>query len=304
MIKKRIKQTIKNPLSKTFNYTFNKNIQLLSQISPVLATKLLHRRRTGEFPNLDNPTKFNDKLQWLKLYWKNPLVSRCADKYEMYNYVREYGDPTVLNKLLAVYNSVDEIEWELLPNKFALKCTHGCGYNIVTKNKSELDKDQALKKLSRWMNEKFGKKALQFHYDEIEPKIILEEYIENEAGLLPIDYKIYCFNGEPKLVLVCSERENKLKLDFFDLDWNRLNIGHKKDESSNLITKPTCFDDMIKHARTLSKPFPFVRVDFYDKDGAAILGELTFTPAANMANYYNDYGQQYLGSLLTLPNNI
>jgi hypothetical protein len=304
MIKERVKQTIKKPLSRAFNYTFNKNIRLLNQMSPVLATKVLHRRVTREFPNLDNPTKFNDKLQWLKLYWNNPLVARSADKYEMYNYVREFGDPIVLNNLLAVYNNVDEIDWDLLPNKFALKCTHGCGYNIVTKDKSELDKNQVCKQLNEWMNEKFGKRSLEFHYDEIQPKIILEKYIENKAGLLPIDYKVYCFNGEPKLVLVCSEREKGLKLDFFDLEWNRLNIGYKKDESNNVVSKPSCFDDMVKHARLLSKPFPFVRVDFYDKDGVAILGELTFTPAANMANYYNDYGQHYLGSLLTLPDKV
>ena len=304
MIKKRLKQTIKKSLRKIFNYTFNENIRLLSQVSPVLATKLLHRRRTGEFPDLKNPIKFNDKLQWLKLYWKNPLVARCSDKYEIYNYVEELGGTSILNNLLAVYNSVDEINWDSLPNKFALKCTHGCGYNIVTKDKAQLDKNQVIKKLDQWMNETFGQKNLEFHYDEIQPRIILEEYIENEAGLLPIDYKIYCFNGKPKLVLVCSEREHKLKLDFFDLEWNRLDIGHKKDESSNKIEKPASFDDMVKHAEILAKPFPFVRVDFYDKDGSAVLGELTFTPAANMANYYNPYGQRYLGSLLKLPNKL
>lgn len=301
MIRNTIKQTLKKPLSKPFNYVFDKSIRSLSSKSPILATKILHKRRTGEFPNLRNPIKFNDKLQWLKLYWKNPLVARCADKYEMYNYVKESGDSSILNNLLAVYNNVDEIDWNSLPDKFALKCTHGCGFNIVTKNKSELDKDQVFEQLNKWMNEKFGEQSLEFHYDEIKPKIILEEYIENDAGLLPIDYKIYCFNGEPKLVLVCSEREHKLKLDFFDLEWNRLNIGLKKLESSNSISKPSCLHDMIKHAKTLSKPFPFVRVDFYDKDGNAILGELTFTPAGNMATYYNDYGQYYLGSLLKLP---
>lgn len=295
---------MKKVTKKIINRVWIRGLNTIAKVSPVTATKMLHYRITGDVLNLKNPSKFNDKLQWLKLYWQDPLVPLCADKYEIYNYVKENGDSSILNNLLAVYEDANEIDWENLPEKFALKCTHGCGYNIVTNNKSELNPKEVKRKLNTWLNESFGQKSLEFHYDKIKPRIILEEYIENEAGLLPIDYKIYCFNGEPKLVLVCSERENKLKLDFFDLSWNRLNIGHKKDESSNLITKPTCFDDMIKHARILSKSFPFVRVDFYDKDGTAILGELTFTPAANMANYYNDYGQQYLGSLLTLPNNI
>ena len=119
--------------------------------------------------------------------------------------------------------------------------------------------------------------------------------------MLPLDYKVYCFNGEPKLVLVCSERESDLKLDFFDLDWKRLNIGHKSKESDKELVKPSCLNEMIKNARELSKPFAFVRIDFYDKDGVAILGEFTFTPAANTAKYYNDFGQKYLGDLLTLP---
>lgn len=278
-----------------------KSVKTINSLSPVLVTKIMHYKVTGELPNLQNPEKFNDKLQWLKLYWNDPLIPSYADKYEMYKIVEEKGFPQILNNLLSVYDRTEDIEWQELPQKFALKCTHGCGYNIVTKDKSKLKESEVRQKLDVWMNEKFGKYNLEWHYDKIQPRIILEEYIENKEGLLPLDYKIYCFNGEAKLVLVCSEREDELKLDFFDLYWNRLSIGHKKDESSKKIKKPTCFDEMIKYAEVLSKPFPFVRIDFYDKDGRPVLGEFTFTPAANVANYYNDYGQQYLGNLLTLP---
>lgn len=287
----------KKNIRKSWLYAINS----LSDISPTYATKILHYKNTKTILNLKNPISFNEKLQWLKLYWNEPFTPICADKYEIYNYVRENGDPTILNNLLNVYERTDQIIWDELPEKFALKCTHGCGYNIVTNNKSELNELEVTKQLDAWMGEKFGRYNLEPHYDQIKPKIILEEYIENDAGLLPIDYKIYCFNGEAKLVLVCSEREQNLKLDFFDLEWNRLNIGHKKDESESLIEKPSCFDEMVKHANQLAKPFPFVRVDFYDKDGVVILGELTFTPAANMASYYTDYGQNFLGDLLTLP---
>jgi hypothetical protein len=276
-------------------------INYIDSISPVLATRLMHFKVTGELLNLKNPVKFNDKLQWLKLYRNDPLVVKCTDKYEMYNYVKENGAPNILNNLLVIYNTVDDIDWELLPEKFALKCTHGCGYNIVTNDKSKLDKEKSLQKLRGWMSESFGRNNLEKHYDRIKPRIILEEYIENDAGLLPLDYKIYCFNGVAKLVLVCSEREKCLKLDFFDLDWERLYIGNDNDKSDKEVKKPSCFNAMVKYSEDLAKPFSFVRVDFYDKNGSAILGELTFTPAANMSKYYNKYGQKYLGDLLYLP---
>lgn len=287
----------KKNIRKSWFYT----IKSINKVSPVTATRMLHYRTTGEILNLKNPSKFNDKLQWLKLYWQDPLVPLCADKYEIYNYVKENGDSSILNNLLAVYEDANEIDWENLPEKFALKCTHGCGYNIVTNNKYELNPKEVKRKLNTWLNEKFGEKSLEFHYDKIKPRIILEEYIENDAGLLPIDYKIYCFNGEPKLVLVCSERADDIKKDFFDLNWNRLNIGHKEDESKQEIKMPDSFKEMISHAAILAKPFPFVRVDFYDKEGKVVLGELTFTPAANMGNTLNEYGQKYLGQMLKLP---
>jgi hypothetical protein len=185
-----------------------------------------------------------------------------------------------------------------------MKCTHGCGHNFITKDKSQLDKKVVLEKVDKWLKEKFGKKNLEPHYDLIKPRVVVERYIENVTGDLPLDYKIYCFNGTAKLVLVCSNREYSLKLDFFDLNWNRLNIGHKEDESTEPIVKPSCFHEMLAHAEALSKPFAFVRVDFYDKDGRPIFGELTFTPAANMAIYYNDYGLEYLGDLFDIEVNL
>lgn len=307
MAKSSLKKSIPKPVRKIYDKFFSRSLNnhflnAVNSVSPKTATKILHYKKTGKLLDLNNPTLFNDKLQWLKLYENNNLVTICADKYEVYNYVSKNGNPNILNKLLAVYESTDEIDWDKLPDKFAIKCNHGCGYNIVTSNKLELNKEDVFYQLNKWLKRSYGKAHLEYHYDRIKPKIIIEEYIENKAGLLPLDYKIYCFNGKPELVLVCSERENKLKLDFFDLNWERLNIGHKFNESDKELVKPSCFDEMIKNAEELSKPFAFVRIDFYDKDGVAILGEFTFTPAANTAKYYNDFGQKYLGDLLTLPN--
>ena len=298
-----LKDKMKKLFKRFFKFLWKVTIKFVNFFSPTLATKLVHYKVTGDLLNLKRPISFNEKLQWLKLYWHDPLILICADKYEVYNYVKENGDPSILNNLIAVYDKAEDIVWEDLPEKFALKCTHGCGYNIVTADKSSLDSLDVIEKMRVWLKEIFGESSLEYHYAKIRPRIILEEYIENKEGLLPLDYKIYCFNGVAKLVLVCSERDDGLKLDFFDLEWNRLNIGYKKNESDKEIVKPSCFYEMTKHAEMLAKPFPFVRVDFYDKDGIPILGELTFTPAANMANYYNEYGKRYLGDLLVLPDN-
>ncbi|WP_172116998.1 ATP-grasp fold amidoligase family protein [Halomonas hibernica] len=299
-MKKYIKTVLPEPLKSAYHQIFRLFFQLLNKVSPVLATKLLHFKTTGKWINLKNPKDFNEKLQWLKLNEDQSLKAVCADKYAVYQYIEENYDSSILNKLIAVYDKPSDVEWDKLPEKFAMKCNHGCAYNIVTKNKYELCRNEVTKKLNKWLGEKFGEKVLEPHYDLIEPKIIVEEYIENKAGFLPLDYKIYCFNGVAKLVLVCSEREDSLKLDFFDLEWNRLNIGHKENESAKAIGKPACFDEMVRHAEALAKPFTFVRVDFYDKDDVPVFGELTFTPAANMANYYNDYGLELLGEMMDL----
>lgn len=287
---------IKNLIKRTFKLT----VRLINFVSPKLATKLLHYKITKKNLNLKNPTDFNSKLQWLKLYGQNRNIVTAADKYEMYSFVEKLGCSEILNKLIGVYDDAHDICWDKLPEKVAIKCTHGCGYNIVTKKLSSLDKTEIVTQLQKWQKEDFGLENLEFHYSSIKPRIIIEEFIENKAGELPIDYKIYCFDGKAKLVLVCSERESELKLDFFDLNWNRLNIGHPENESKCELHKPDCFEEMVKYAEKISSQFKFVRIDFYDKDGIPILGEFTFTPAANMANYYNEYGLELLGRYLDL----
>lgn len=272
----------------------------INKLSPVFATKILHYRITGQWVNLKNPRDFNEKLQWIKLNEDNRVKADLADKFLAYKYVESKCGKSILNNLIAVYDNPTEIDWSMMPEKVAIKCTHGCGYNIVTKDKSLLDKGSVERKLTKWMGEKFGREGLEYHYDFIVPRVIVEEYIEDSHGLLPRDYKVYCFNGKAKLVLVCSDRDEGLKLDFFDLDWNRLNIGLKKNESEKDILRPGCLDEMVKYAEILASGFRFVRIDFYDKDGSAIFGEFTFTPARNMASYYNEFGLKYLGELLEL----
>jgi TupA-like ATPgrasp len=269
--------------------------------SPVLASIYIYHHSTGKILNLKNPKDFNEKLQWLKLYWQNPLVAKCTDKYEVREYAAKSGCEKILNEIYGIYDKSSEINWEALPKKFALKCTHGCGFNIICDDKDKLDKDQTLKQLDEWLKTRIDKNHAEIHYSKITPRIICEQYLETYAGLLPIDYKIYCFNGNARLMLVCLDRINNLKFHFVDLNWESMNIGSQTFTVENIPIKPECFDEMIKYAEILSKPFPFVRIDFYDYKGKPILGEMTFTPGACMADYYNETGLQLLGDMLNLP---
>jgi len=268
-------------------------------ISPKLFIKKRYRAVYGEKLDLRNPSGFNEKILWLTLYWKHPLVVKCTDKYAMRKYAEEAGLGNILPKIYGVYHTSSEIDWAALPEKFVLKCNHGCGYNIICNDKEILDKQEAGMKLDRWLKEDFGKKFFEPQYSKIKPLIICEEYIQPNDGLLPHDYKIYCFGGQPKLILVCSERDKDLKLEWHDLEWVPLDIGLKPNLGK--MKKPDSLDEMIRYAAQLSKPFPFVRVDFYDLLCRPVLGELTFTPAYGMAGYYSKKGNEYLGTLLELP---
>lgn len=266
-----------------------------------LLSCLLYKKTFHKKLNLKAPQEFNEKLMWLKLtnYNKNKLVWECSDKFLVRKYLMSKGiKEENLPKILKVYNNTNEINFEELPNRFALKCTHGCGYNIICDNKNKLNNEKTIQKLAKWQKEKFGYDSAENHYTHIKPKIICEEYIDSNIGF-PYDYKIYCFSGVPKLILVCSEREKKLRLNFFDLQWNELMIGKSEYRNTMKILKPKNLKSMISMAKKISSDFPFVRIDFYD-NGKAIIGEMTFTPAACLATYYNDEGNMYLASLLNL----
>lgn len=276
--------------------------RIISVISPKLYSKMLYKKNLKKELNLKNPTLFNEKLMYLKLndYYKNKLISDCADKYEVRKYIKKCGCGEILNELYGVYDSVEDIKWDELPNKFVLKCNHGCGFNIICDDKLKLDVKEAKKKLKKWMKERFGYATCELHYLDIEPKIICEKYLETKDGILPNDYKIYCFNGEPKIILVCTEREKKLKLSFFDTEWNVMDIGTEKYKSESIPEKPKNLEKMLEDARKLSKDFKFVRADFYECEDKVIFGELTFTPAGCYATYYNEKGNEVLGNMLKI----
>lgn len=277
-------------------------------ISPVLASKVLFLFSMKKRLNLKNPKTFNEKIQWLKLYWQDPRVAKCADKYDLRKYVESCGLEELLNPIYGMYTDVNNIDFDKLPERFALKGTHGCGYNLICTNKENLNINEVKKIAKKWMESRYAYVAAEIQYDKMIPKIIIEKFIDGIDGHVVTDYKVFCFNGKPMLTMVCEGRGEgeRAKYYFYDNFWEAK--PYNKD-STELIKrgrkehadKPKSFDDMIKYAEILSKPFPFVRVDFYDVNGKPILGEMTFTPCGGIDSRLNPEVDLLMGNLINLP---
>lgn len=293
---------MKNKITKIGKKTF----ELITKISPILSCKLLFFIRVKKWPNLRNPKTLNEKTTWLKMYkYRNDkLVSKCSDKYLVREYVSEKGYSKILNELYGAYDKFSDIDISKLPNKFVIKCTHGCAYNVICRDKKKFNYEETQKKVNSWMNEKYGYVSTELHYLNIKPRIIVEKYISDMDSLFPTDYKFYCFNGKVKYILVCSERKinkkHSYKHNYYDVNWNPLYIEKKKYTNYDKVKKPTNLKEMLEISESLSKEFPFVRVDLYNNGGKIIFGELTFTPTCCCSKYYNHKSDLELGNLLDL----
>ena len=267
--------------------------------------KAQYMRLTGKRLSYCFPRDMNEKLHWLTRYWQHPLKTKCADKYLVREYVKECGCEGILVPLVGVYNSANDIDFDALPSKFALKCNHGYGYNILCKDKANFDKENAIARLNGWLLEDFSKKAFEFHYSKIVPKVICEQYLEVPGEKSLVDYKIHCFNGEPAFFIVCTERDSvshSVVLSSYSLTWEKLSL--MKNEGDAEIPKPKLLEEMIAYARILSKPFPYVRVDLYYVKGKIYFGELTFSPSRNIMSSYKDSTLKMMGKKLKLPQKI
>lgn len=287
----------------------NSFLKLLTLISPRLNTQILYHHKFGKCLDLKNPKTSNEKVLWLKLntYYNNPLVTQCADKYAVRQYVEDKGCGEILNELLGVWTSPDDIDFNQLPPKFVLKSNYYYHMNLICTNKSELDLVVVRKELKHWMCNNDHLVRSEMQYAAIPKKIIAERYIETEDGLSPTDYKVYCCNGEPVYVMVCIGRSNTEKPKFYYFDTQgrlqpELTTDGLQAPKDFQYQIPVGWAEMIQYAKKLSTPFPFVRADFYLENGKVIFGELTFTPGAGLDEGKLPYTDLLLGSLITLPN--
>lgn len=299
----RIKNIIKKiPLSKDIYKWFVKlRVTFMHKcLSDEIAISILYKMYIKKKLRLDNPETYNEKLQWLKLYWRDDLAIKCSDKYEARNVVENRGCKDILNELYAVYNNADEIDFDKLPNSFVLKLNHGSGYNIFCKDKSKLNINKTRKDLNKMLKDNYYLYYYEWVYKGIKPKIICEKLFDISQGY-PNDYKFYCFNGEPKFLFIATERYIDTRFDFFDVDFNRIPVKHTFNNSDKLIEKPICFDKMIEIAKILSKGFPHVRIDLYEVDAKIYFGEFTFFPCSGFVTFEPESYDYEFGKYLKLP---
>lgn len=262
--------------------------------------KLWYERIVKEPLNLENPQTFNEKLQWLKLYDSTPLKTRLADKYLVRDWVKERIGEEYLVPLLGVWDSFDEIDFDQLPDQFALKANHGSGWNVIVKDKSKLDRRDAREKFSRWMQKNYAfNYGFELHYLNIKPKIIAEKYIENIDQVY--DYKVLCFDGEPKFIWVDSDRFTDHHRTFYTLEWEKMPVEHNYPAEPKGIAKPKNLDKMIQFARQLSQGFAHARVDFYEVEDQLYFGEITFTSGSGTERTTPRSFEKEMGDMLTLP---
>ena len=289
------------------NYSFGHEEQNYAYVSSLPAEKYpeelckWYYQRTGNYLDLANPRSFNEKIQWLKLYDATPLKTRLADKYLMRDWIREKIGGEYLVPLLGVWDSFDGIDFDQLPDQFVLKANHGSGWNIIVKDKSQLDREEAMRKFDKWLRQNFAYNGFQLHYLNIPPRIIAEQYVENTEGIR--DYKFFCFNGKPAQVWanIFSGTPDHLR-SVFDMEWNPVPLKCNWPEGGDLLKdKPRTFEQMKHFAELLSRDFAFVRVDFFEIEGKPYVGEMTFTPANGRGRFDPPEWDYRLGDLLILP---
>ena len=275
---------------------------LLNWMPDAILLKVLFRLRVGYRLDLKNPKKFNEKIQWLKLFNRNPLYTTLVDKYAVKQCIADKIGEQYIIPTLGVWNKFDEIDFDKLPNQFVLKCTHDSGSYIICKDKTKFDVDSARKKLSSALKRNYYFAGREWPYKNVSPRIIAEKYIEDRNGAF-VDYKFSCFNGNVDCVMVCLDRHiNDVKFYFFDKNWNlkRLNVRGKNAPEGFTIPKPSCMDEMFEIAAKLSKDIPFVRVDLFECDGKVYFGEMTFYPDSGFDANLLPETDDYFGSLIDL----
>lgn len=260
---------------------------------------------TGKELKLGNPQSFSEKIQWLKLYDRNPLYTTMVDKYAVRDYIKSRTDELSLIPLLGVWDSFEEIDFSTLPQQFVLKCNHDSGSVIICKDKATLDMKAANRSLSLALKQNYYYVGREWPYKNVKPRIIAEQFMVDDSGEGLRDYKFFCFNGEPRFLYVGQglTADHSLKIDFYDMDWQPTPFYRLDYERLGDIPKPSNFSQMVEMARALSKDIPFVRVDIYSINGKAYFSEFTFFPGGGHIPFEPKEYDMIIGSWLKLPKN-
>lgn len=266
--------------------------------------KIMYYLHTGRRLNLDNPSSYCEKIQWLKLYFHDDRQHIMVDKYAVKQYVADIVGDIYVIPTIGCWKSVDDIDFNALPDQFVLKTTHGggsCGV-VICHDKSTFDINEARKKLKRSMKQDIAAGSCEMPYKGVPRKIMAEPFIGNGKSA-PNDFKFFCFNGTPKFLKIDCDRYSDHFANFYDMEWKMLPFGEANimphfDRPDNL---PENFDQMVHIATKLSQGFPFLRVDLYNIAGRIYFGELTFFPCSGYIRFAPDEYEYKIGEMIKLP---
>lgn len=275
---------------------------LLKILPDKLYLQLMYFKHFRKFINFNNPKSFNEKIQFLKLKYRSNELTEKADKYKVKQYVSQLIGNEYVIPTLGVWNTTEEINFDELPEKFVLKCNNDSGGVVICKDKQALNIEETKKFLNSRLNNNGFWYGREWPYKNIKPCIIAEKYMENNGQNELIDYKFFCFNGQPKVVLVCSERfaSNNMCKTYFDEDWNLLNIMEANHRTDKEQKKPQSFEKMKTISQKLAKDMPFVRIDFYEIEGKLYFGEITFFPASGLEKFKPEKWNNIFGDMIDI----
>ena len=281
--------------------------RILRDLSPFLSDrlylKLLFKHKVGYSLNLDNPRSFNEKLQWLKLNDIHSEYTQMVDKVDAKKYVASIIGDEYIIPTLGVWNSVEEIDWDILPNQFVIKVSSDSGGIVVCKNKAELDIELAKRKLKNGWGKNYYLYNKEYPYRDVKPRIIAEKYMEDTVTKELRDYKFFCFNGEPRILKVDYNRFIEHRANYYDVNKNLLLFGEEicPPDYNKKIEFPDNLDDMVQIARKIAQSIPFVRVDLYNVNSQIYFGEITFFPASGTGKFTSLEWDYKLGDMIQLP---
>lgn len=286
-------------------------VKMIARRHPLWVSDKLYEKAqiylsVGRKLNLNNPHTFNEKLQWLKLYYRRPEYSIMVDKYAVKKYVADIVGEEYIIPTFGVWNRTEDVDWNSLPEKFVLKCTHDSGGLIICHDKEKLDKNAALARLNECLKRDFYILEREWPYKNVPRRIIAEKLLEDETRSNDdlTDYKFYCFNGKPTYCQVINDRSSHETIDFFDMEWQHqefvgLNPNARNAEVSP--PKPKQFEEMKKIAQLLAGNIPFSRIDLYNVSNLVYFGEITLYPASGQGRFDPEEYNSILGNLIQLP---
>lgn len=300
-----LKKLVKYVADPGYRFKANSLLGLYNNMDDEEYLKRLFKYNMGKALNLNNPKTYNEKLQWLKLYNRKPEYTIMVDKYLVKEYVASIIGSEYIIPTIGIWDSFGQIDFDELPNQFVLKCTHDSGGLVICKNKKQLDIDMARRVINKSLKRNFYYTGREWPYKDVKPRIIAEQYMEDVTTSELRDYKFFCFNGEAKMLFIASDRQSKeeeTKFDFFDMDYNHLNIKNGHPNAKIIPNKPKQFDKMRVLSEKLSEGIPHLRVDFYEVNGKVFFGELTFFHWSGMVPFEPEEWDAVLGSWIELPN--